>query len=198
MSDKLADLQERIGIVSEVIRATDASLVETKLARGMLWRELADWSEDAVAASADVYRVDLSVVKQERWMSDRYPMGAPRDWLTWYALRALATFDDDDRETIIRRCEDMGVPTSEAVAREARAEKARRRGAGADSPNADPVTAETLEDYLRARIEAEFGIDFDQSTIDKLVTVVTGAVAEYERAGAATVESVFGRVQVEA
>lgn len=197
-NERIDAIIERLTALTEAVTATEGSLVDAKLGRGLLWAELTDWSQDAVAEAADRLRVDMSVVKQERWMSAKFPAGNPREWLNWYALRALATFSEDEREDIIGQAEDMDIPTSEEVARLCREAKAAARGAGADSPDADPITATDLDAYLRACLERELTPDFALETIDRIVTVVTRAVGEFERAGAATLASVFGRVPVEA
>lgn len=196
-NERIDAIIERLTALTEAVTATEGSLVDAKLGRGLLWAELTDWSQDAVAEAADRLRVDMSVVKQERWMSAKFPAGNPREWLNWYALRALATFSEDEREEIIGQAEDMDIPTSEEVARLCRERKAADKGAGADSPDRDPVTAADLESYLRACLEAELTPDFALETIDRIVTVVTRAVGEFEAAGAKTIEQVFGRVPAE-
>lgn len=197
-NERIDAIIERLTALTEAVTATEGSLVDAKLGRGLLWQELTKWSQEAVAEAADRLRVDMSVVKQERWMSAKFPAGNPREWLNWYALRALATFSEDEREDIIGQAEDMDLPTSEEVARLCREAKAAAKGAGADSPDADPITATDLDAYLRACLERELTPDFALETIDRIVTVVTRAVGEFERAGAATLDAVFGPIKAAA
>lgn len=198
MTQHIDDLMTRLAALSEVVALGESSLVDAKLGRGLLLAELWDWSRDAFAEAADGLAIGLSTARQERWIALAFPGGNPRPYLGWSALRALAKFGEDDRETIIQRAEDLGQPTSEEVSRQARLESAARRGAAEDTPAADPITAVSRLAFFMARAEELLQADFSPDTIALIASAADRWAGEWERAAAATIESVFGRVPVEA
>ena len=198
MSTRTEDILTRLATVSEAVALGEAGLVDSKLARGLILAELWDWSKDAFAEAADELAIGLSTARQERWIALAFPAGNPRPYLGWSALRALAKFSEDDRETIIGRAEDLGQPTSEEVSRQARLESAARRGVAEDAPDADPITAVSRAAFMLARFEELLRADFAPDTIALIASAADRYAGEWEAAGGATIASVFGRMAVDA
>lgn len=198
MSDRLSDLVDQIARVTTVIADLESSSVDTKLGRGRLWMELADWNADAPAETADELGIGLSTMRQERWLAARFPDGSPAPWLNWSALRAIARFDDDTIAGMLAEAEAAGQATSEHVVRLAREKRAAERAGAEPDPSADPVTAASRAEYFRARAGEEFGVDFEPETCDRIAAWAERTAGEWENAAAATIEATFGPVPARA
>lgn len=183
--DALAD-------VTQVIRYHDGEIIHARLERGRLWGCL---DADALPEAADALGVDLGVARSERWVARQYPEGPPAaDWLDWTAIRDMAVLPPDVRDRLIQDCEADGLASPQELRRRVRLEKAARRAGGDDVLAPDPTTVATRVEYVRLRLEEELAVDFAPETIARIAALVERAVAEWERAGAATIDAVFGPV----